>query len=75
MGQARDFDPEEYGDEPLKLPPLVVESPPHRSGIFSHLMGRSVRRDNDGYDAIFLLSSGKVTSYGSFGEFNWQVNT
>ena len=75
VGQPRVFDLEEYGEEPLQLPPLVVEGPPHRSGIFSHLMGRSVRRESDGKDIIFLLSSGKVTSFGSFGEFNWQVDT
>ena len=63
----------EHGDEPLPVSPLLVKSPPHRSGVFRHLMGRNVRELRRGYDSVFLTSVGKVTSFGPYGELNWQV--
>lgn len=63
----------DHGEEPLPVPPVIVESPPHRSGILRHLMGHNLRRGRVGLDSVFLVSTGKVTSFGPHGELNWQV--
>lgn len=69
------FDNEvEHREEVLPVPPVIVESPPHRSGILRHLMGHNLRRGRVGLDSIFLVSTGKVTSFGPHGEVNWQVS-
>ncbi|XP_031555999.1 uncharacterized protein LOC116292784 [Actinia tenebrosa] len=62
-----------HGEEPLPVPPVIIHSPPHRSGILRHLMGHNLRRSRVGFDSVFLVSTGKVTSFGPHGELNWQV--
>ncbi|EDO36693.1 predicted protein [Nematostella vectensis] len=60
--------------EPLLVAPLLVPSPPHRTGLFRHVMGHNLRqRSRAEMDAVFLVSTGKLTSYGPHGEQNWQV--
>jgi len=68
------FDSEaDHGEELLAVPPIVVNSPSHRSGIVRHLMGHNLRRGRVGLDSVFLVSTGKLTSFGPHGEMNWQV--
>ena len=43
-----------------------------RRGLLSHLAGHSVRQR--GYDAVFVTSSGVLTSYDPHGNLNWQVS-
>uniref|UniRef100_A0A1X7T644 Uncharacterized protein n=1 Tax=Amphimedon queenslandica TaxID=400682 RepID=A0A1X7T644_AMPQE len=58
--------------------PLLIESPSHQ-----HPLKVSTLRRNSSfslpvgvaYDSIFLLSSGRVTSIGPRGQFNWQTDT
>jgi hypothetical protein len=66
-------DDSEHGEEPLAIPPVVVQSPPHRSGVFRHLMGHNLRRGRVGFDSVFMVITGKITSFGPHGELNWQV--
>ena len=44
-----------------------------RKGILVHLMGEGFHSSNKGYDSIYLISTGRMTSYGPTGDFNWQV--
>lgn len=65
---------EDFRQEPIPVAPLLVESPLDRSGIFSHLSGDKVKRESiRGYDSVFIIASGRLTSFGPYGEFNWQV--
>lgn len=67
---------EDFREEPVPVAPLLVDSPLDRSGIFSHLSGDKVKRESiRGYDSVFIISSGRLTSFGPYGEFNWQVDT
>ena len=68
-------DDSKHGEEPSPVAPVIIHSPSHRSGIFRHLMGHNLRRGRVGFDSIFLVSTGKVTSFGPHGELNWQVRT
>ena len=68
------FSEEDLRDEPELVSPLLVPSPPNKRGIFSHLSGESFKRDSiRSLDSIFVISSGRLTSLGPFGELNWQV--
>ncbi|PFX31386.1 hypothetical protein AWC38_SpisGene3814 [Stylophora pistillata] len=70
------FSEEDLRDEPELVSPLLVPSPPNKRGIFSHLSGESFKRDSiRSLDSIFVISSGRLTSLGPFGELNWQVDT
>ena len=65
---------EDFREEPVPVAPLLVDSPLDRSGIFSHLSGDKVKRESiRGYDSVFIISSGRLTSFGPYGEFNWKV--
>ena len=44
-----------------------------RSSPMQHLMGHSLPSQRAGYDTIIMTSSGRLSSYGPSGEFNWQV--
>lgn len=68
------IDEEDFRDEPTPVSPLLVPSPPDRTGIFSHLSGQTFKRQSvRSFDSVFAVSSGRVTSFGPYGEFNWQV--
>ena len=45
-----------------------------KRGIWTHLLGKTLRSERKGYDSIFVTSNGRVTSYGPQGELNWQVD-
>lgn len=65
---------EDLRDESVPVAPLLVPSPSGRSGLFSHLSGVKFRRESiRGFDSVFVISSGRLTSFGPYGEFNWQV--
>lgn len=65
---------EDFRDEPFPVAPLLVPSPSDRTGIFSHLSGETFQRESiRGFDSVFVVSSGRLTSFGPYGEFNWQV--
>ena len=65
---------EDFRDEPIPVSPLLVQSPLDRTGIFSHLSGDKLKRDSiRGFDSVFVIASGRLTSFGPYGEFNWQV--
>lgn len=65
---------EDARDEAVPVSPLLVQSPPDKRGIFSHLSGQTFKRESiRSFDSVFVVASGKVTSFGPFGEFNWQV--
>lgn len=67
-------DEEDFRDEPTPVSPLLVPSPPDRTGIFSHLSGQTFKRQSiRSFDSVFAVASGRVTSFGPYGEFNWQV--
>ena len=67
-------DDEDFRDELIPVSPLLVPSPPDRTGIFSHLSGQTFKRQSiRSFDSIFVVSSGRLTSFGPYGEFNWQV--
>lgn len=70
------FAEEDFRDEPLPVAPLLVPSPSDRTGIFSHLSGGKFQRESiRGFDSVFVIASGRLTSFGPYGEFNWQVDT
>ena len=65
---------EDLRDEPMPVSPLLVPRPPDRTGIFSHLSGQTFKRQNvRSFDSVFVVASGRLTSFGPYGEFNWQV--
>lgn len=66
---------EDFRDEPpIPVSPLLVQTPLDRTGIFSHLSGDKFKRDSiRGFDSVFVIASGRLTSFGPYGEFNWQV--
>ncbi|XP_022108707.1 uncharacterized protein LOC110988983 [Acanthaster planci] len=60
----------------LAVAPLTVESTAKLSGVLNHLLGGNLlRKTQQGLDSIFLISNGRVTSYGPKGHFNWKVDT
>ncbi|XP_033625650.1 uncharacterized protein LOC117288891 [Asterias rubens] len=60
----------------LAIAPLVVPSIAKQSGVINHLLGTSMLQKSRGrLDSIFLVSNGRVTSYGPSGRINWQVDT
>ncbi|XP_071957958.1 uncharacterized protein [Antedon mediterranea] len=61
-------------DKQHSVLPLVVKRIAKRKGVLSHLRNIGLHTGNQGYDAVFLLSNGKMTSYGPHGHFNWQIN-
>jgi len=68
------MDEADFRDEPMPVSPLLVPSPLDRTGIFSHLSGKTFKRQNiRSFDSVFVVASGQLTSFGPFGEFNWQV--
>lgn len=68
------IDEADFYDEPMPVSPLLVPTPPDRTGIFSHLSGQTFKRQSvRGFDSIFVVASGRLTSFGPYGEFNWQV--
>lgn len=68
------IDEEDFRDEPMPVSPLLVLSPPDRTGIFSHLSGQTFKRQSiRSFDSVFVVASGRLTSFGPYGEFNWQV--
>ena len=68
------IDEADFYDEPMPVSPLLVPTPPDRTGIFSHLSGQTFKRQSvRGFDSIFVVESGRLTSFGPYGEFNWQV--
>ena len=52
-----------------------VYSIAQRVAPWQHLVGASLPSRRTGYDAVFLTSTGRLTSYGPTGDFNWQVRT
>lgn len=69
------FSQEDLREENVLISPLLVPSPPYKRGIFSHLSGEAFKRDSiRSLDSIFVISSGRLTSLGPFGELNWQVD-
>lgn len=67
---------EDLRDESVPVAPLLVPSPSGRSGLFSHLSGVKFRRESiRSFDSVFVISSGRLTSFGPYGEFNWQTDT
>lgn len=67
---------EDLRDESVPVAPLLVPSPSGRSGLLSHLSGVKFRRESiRGFDSVFVISSGRLTSFGPYGEFNWQTDT
>lgn len=65
---------EDLRDESVPVAPLLVPSPSGRNGLLSHLSGVKFRRESvRGFDSVFVISSGRLTSFGPYGEFNWQV--
>lgn len=75
MGNFFDsIDEADFQDEPMPVSPLLVPSPPDRTGIFSHLSGQTFKRQSiRSFDSVFVVASGRLTSFGPYGEFNWQV--
>jgi len=70
------IDEADFRDEPMPVSPLLVPSPPDRTGIFSHLSGKTFKRQSiRSFDSVFVVASGLLTSFGPYGEFNWQVDT
>lgn len=70
------FSQEDLREENVLVSPLLVPSPPYKRGIFSHLSGEAFKRESiRSLDSIFVISSGRLTSLGPFGELNWQVDT
>lgn len=68
------IDEADFRDEPMPVSPLLVPSPPDRTGIFSHLSGQTFKRQSiRSFDSVFVVASGRLTSFGPYGEFNWQV--
>lgn len=68
------IDGADFRDEPMPVSPLLVPSPPDRTGIFSHLSGQTFKRQSiRSFDSVFVVASGRLTSFGPYGEFNWQV--
>ena len=68
------IDEADFYDETMPVSPLLVPTPPDRTGIFSHLSGQTFKRQSvRGFDSIFVVASGRLTSFGPYGEFNWQV--
>lgn len=68
------IDEEDFRDESMPVSPLLVPSPPDRTGIFSHLSGQTFKRQSiRSFDSVFVVASGRLTSFGPYGEFNWQV--
>ncbi|XP_033124776.1 uncharacterized protein LOC117123065 [Anneissia japonica] len=61
-------------DKKLSVLPLVVKKVAKKRSVLSHLRSIGFRSPNQGYDAVFLLSNGKMTSYGPHGHLNWQVD-
>ncbi|XP_072024501.1 uncharacterized protein [Amphiura filiformis] len=60
----------------LTVPPITVKSVAQKRGILNHLLGLNhLRWVRQGMDSVFLVSNGRVTSYGPMGHFNWQVDT
>ncbi|XP_002735115.1 uncharacterized protein LOC100378520 [Saccoglossus kowalevskii] len=58
------------------VPPVIVRSVAERRGIWNHLLGETqLSASSKGFDSIFLISNGKLTSYGPHGQFHWQVAT
>ncbi|XP_070575140.1 uncharacterized protein [Ptychodera flava] len=72
-----DFDSNNhYEDLHHTVPPVVVRSVAERRGIWNHLLGESqLNTASKGYDSVFLLSNGRLTSYGPNGQNHWQVET
>ena len=65
---------EDFRDEPIPVAPLLVPSPSDRTGIFSLLSGDKFQRDSiRSFDSVFVIATGLLTSFGPYGEFNWQV--
>lgn len=65
---------EDFRDERMPVSPLLVPSAPDRTGIFSHLSGQTFKRESiRSYDSVFVVASGRLTSFGPYGELNWQV--
>ncbi|KAL5466741.1 hypothetical protein EMCRGX_G030890 [Ephydatia muelleri] len=58
--------------EPLE--PVLIESIHHNAPIKLHVTQTAAQQESILYDSIFVLSSGRVTSLGPQGEFNWQVD-
>lgn len=74
FGSYFDSTTEDFHVESIAVAPLLVPSPPDRTGIFSHLSGDTFKRKRiRGFDSVFVIASGRLTSFGPFGEFNWQV--
>lgn len=70
------IDEADFRYEPMPVSPLLVPSPPDRTGIFSHLSGQTFKRQSiRSFDSVFVVASGRLTSFGPYGEFNWQVDT
>ncbi|XP_038070046.1 uncharacterized protein LOC119739259 isoform X2 [Patiria miniata] len=60
----------------LAVAPVTVPSIAKQSGVINHLLGGSMfRQTHGGWDSVFLISNGRVTSYGPKGHFNWKVDT
>lgn len=67
---------EDFHYEPVPVAPLLMPSPSDRKGIFGHLSGNKFKRERiRGFDSVFVISSGRLTSFGPYGEFNWQTDT
>ena len=67
---------EDYREEPFPVTPLLVRSPLGRREIFSYLSGVTFQRDRmRTLDSVFLIATGRLTSFGPYGEFNWQVSS
>jgi len=60
-------------DTHVSLPPALIKSIAHRVAPWQHLVGAALPSQRKGYDAVFLTSTGRLTSYGPTGDFNWQV--
>ena len=46
-----------------------------RSSPTQHLLGHTLPSQRQGYDSIYMTSTGKLTSHGPYGEFSWQVRS
>ena len=65
---------DDFRVESIPVAPLLVPSPSDRTGIFGHLSGDKFQRESvRSFDSVFVIATGRLTSFGPYGEFNWQV--